>query len=71
MSADRLRSLNDGANHLGAGIDTPGIDPAREFFPAGQGAGAITGLVPAADLVHRFVAEADAALDRVTAFRGR
>ena len=66
-----LRSLNDGANHLGAGIDTPGIDPTREFFPAGQGAGAITDLVPAAELVQRFVDEAEAALGRAAGYRSR
>ncbi|HZM38638.1 MAG TPA: nitronate monooxygenase, partial [Acidimicrobiales bacterium] len=46
-----LRSMNDGANHLGGDETTPGVDPEREFFPAGQGVGAIDGLVPAADLV--------------------
>ena len=35
---------------------------AREFLPAGQGAGAIDELVPAAELVRQFVAEAEAAL---------
>jgi enoyl-[acyl-carrier protein] reductase II len=60
-----LRSLNDGANHLGAGIDTPGVDPAREFFPAGQGTGAISGLVPAAELVQRIVDEAEATIGRL------
>ncbi|MEO6627410.1 MAG: nitronate monooxygenase [Aquihabitans sp.] len=64
-----IKSLQDGANHLGGDLDTPDVDPDREFMPAGQGAGAITELVPAAELVHRFVAEAEAALGRVTAFR--
>ena len=57
-----LRSMGDGVNHLGGGPDTPGVDPAREFFPTGQGVGAIDALVPAAELVERFVAEAEAAL---------
>jgi enoyl-[acyl-carrier protein] reductase II len=64
-----IRSINDGANHLGAGIDAPGVDPAREFFPAGQGTGAITGLVPAADLVHQIVDEAETVLARVSGYR--
>jgi enoyl-[acyl-carrier protein] reductase II len=55
-----LRSMNDGVNHLGGDAETPGIDPSREFYPAGQGAGAIDSLVPAAELVERFVAEAEA-----------
>ena len=41
-----------------------GVDPDREFFPAGQGVGAIDELVPAAELVRRFVDEAEAALAR-------
>jgi enoyl-[acyl-carrier protein] reductase II len=57
-----LRSMGDGVNHLGGSSDTPGVDPAREFFPTGQGIGAIDSLVPAAELVERFVAEAAAAL---------
>ena len=57
-----LRSMGDGVNHLGGGPDTPGVDPTREFFPTGQGIGAIDALVPAAELVERFVAEAEAAL---------
>jgi enoyl-[acyl-carrier protein] reductase II len=60
-----LRSMNDGANHLGGDETTPGVDPEREFFPAGQGVGAIDGLVPAADLVARFVDEAEAVLAKL------
>src|SRR5215212_2313705 len=63
------RSWSDGANHLGADPATEGIDPGREFFPAGQGVGAIDELVPAGELVHRIVAEADEALGRMTALR--
>jgi NAD(P)H-dependent flavin oxidoreductase YrpB (nitropropane dioxygenase family) len=59
-----LRSMEDGANHLGGDDSTDGVDPEREFFPAGQGVGAIHELVPAADLVRRFVEEAEAALAR-------
>jgi enoyl-[acyl-carrier protein] reductase II len=63
------RSMKDGVFHLGAGPDTPDIDPGREFFPCGQGAGAIDELVPAADLVHRFVEEAERTLDRLGSLR--
>jgi enoyl-[acyl-carrier protein] reductase II len=63
--AQFMRSMHDGVNHLGAGPSTPGIEPDREFFPAGQGVGAITELVPAAELVHRMVAEAEAVIARM------
>jgi enoyl-[acyl-carrier protein] reductase II len=63
--AQFVRSMNDGANHLGAGPSTPGIEPDREFFPAGQGAGAIHELVPAGELVDRFVTEATGILARL------
>ena len=62
------RAMGDGAFHLGAD-ETTEVDPAREFFPAGQGAGAIDELVPAGELVRRFVAEAEAAVDRLLATR--
>jgi enoyl-[acyl-carrier protein] reductase II len=62
--AQVLRSMNDGANHLGA-PDAADVDPAREFYPCGQGVGAIDGLVPAGDLVAAFVAEAEAVLARL------
>ena len=62
-----VKSLKDGANHLGGDEHTPDIDPDKEFWPAGQGAGSITELVPAAELVARFVAEAEAALGRAAA----
>ncbi|HEY4378547.1 MAG TPA: nitronate monooxygenase [Acidimicrobiales bacterium] len=64
-----LKSGADGVNHLGAGPDTPDIDIDREFLPAGQGVGAIDQLVPAGELVARFVAEAEAVMDRVAAMR--
>ena len=37
----------------------------REFFPCGQGVGAIHELVPAGELVARMVVEAEAVLDRL------
>ena len=57
-----LKSLQDGANHLGGDETSEGVDPDREFWPAGQGAGAIHDIVPAGELVHRFVHEAEKAL---------
>jgi enoyl-[acyl-carrier protein] reductase II len=63
-----LASMEDGANHLGAGPDTE-VDPEREFWPAGQGVGAIDELIPAGDLVRQFVAEAEAVFERVGARR--
>ncbi len=64
-----MRSVRDGALHLGAGPDTEGVDPDRECYPAGQGTGAITEVVPAGELVRRFVDEAEEALDRLAKLR--
>lgn len=58
------RSFKDGALHLGADASTPGVDPGKECYPAGQGVGAISDVLPAAEIVDRFVAEAEAALNR-------
>jgi enoyl-[acyl-carrier protein] reductase II len=66
--AQFLKSMEDQANHLGLGPDTP-VDPTKEFWPAGQGVGAIDELVPAGDLVRSFVREAEAVLDRVSQLR--
>jgi enoyl-[acyl-carrier protein] reductase II len=60
------RSIQDGAFHLGADIDATGVDPDRECFPAGQGTGAISELVPAGELVLRIVTEAEEALSRIS-----
>ena len=60
-------SMADGAFHLGGDASTPDVDPERECYPSGQGVGAITGLVPAGELVRRFVAEAEDALARAGA----
>ncbi len=65
------RSIADGALHLGGGPDTPGVDPDRECYPAGQGVGAIRSLVPAGELVRRMVAEAEAALGQCADLVGR
>jgi enoyl-[acyl-carrier protein] reductase II len=63
------RSARDGANHLGGAPDADGIDLTKEFFPCGQGVGAIDELVPAGEVVRRFVAEAEAAIERLTSLR--
>jgi enoyl-[acyl-carrier protein] reductase II len=63
-----IRSMQDGVNHLG-GEDGAEVDTEREFYPCGQGVGAIDELVPAGELVRRFVDEADAVLERLTALR--
>ncbi|MFN8105559.1 MAG: nitronate monooxygenase [Acidimicrobiia bacterium] len=60
------RSFGDSAFHLGGDEDSAGVDPARECYPCGQGVGAIGDLVPAGELVGRFVAEAEEALARAT-----
>jgi enoyl-[acyl-carrier protein] reductase II len=56
------KAYREGALHLGSDESAEGVDPARECYPAGQGVGGIEALVPAGDLVRRFVAEAEAAL---------
>ncbi len=61
------RAIRDGVFHLGAD-ETVTVDAEREFMPAGQGAGAIDGLVPAADLVRQFVADAEATLARAAGY---
>jgi enoyl-[acyl-carrier protein] reductase II len=57
-----VKSMQDGANHLGGDEASEGVDIDREFMPAGQGAGAIHEIVPAGELVERFVREAEEAL---------
>jgi enoyl-[acyl-carrier protein] reductase II len=58
------RSVSDGALHLGGGSEDD-VDPDKECYPAGQGVGAIDGLVPAGELVRQIVAEAESVLDRL------
>ena len=64
-----MRSMNDGANHMGGTPETLGVDPSKEFYPAGQGVGSITEIVPAGELVHRIVDEAEAVLSRIGGLR--
>jgi enoyl-[acyl-carrier protein] reductase II len=53
------RAVREGAFHMGGNLETPGVDPNKEFYPAGQGVGGIKQLVPAGDIVHSMVAEAE------------
>jgi enoyl-[acyl-carrier protein] reductase II len=52
-------SLSDGTFHLGGDANTPGVDPEREGYPAGQAVGAISTLIPAGDIVRSMVVEAE------------
>jgi enoyl-[acyl-carrier protein] reductase II len=63
-----LTSTAAGYMNLG-GNDHSNVDPDRECYPAGQGTGAIHELVPAGELVHRIVEEAENALARAAAAR--
>lgn len=63
-----MRSMQDQAMHLGADETMANVDPDKECYPAGQGVGAIHEVVPAAELVHRIVEEAEAVLKKVAAF---
>ena len=45
-------SISDGTFHLGGDDTTPGVDPRREGYPAGQAVGAIDALIPAGRVRH-------------------
>jgi NAD(P)H-dependent flavin oxidoreductase YrpB (nitropropane dioxygenase family) len=62
-------AMQRGWMHLGGDAQTAEVDPERECYPAGQGTGAIHELVPAGELVRRFVEEAEATLDRIAGLR--
>lgn len=62
--AQAARSVQEGVLHLG-GDETTEVDPERECFPAGQGVGALSELVPAGKLVARFVDDAEQVLRRL------
>jgi enoyl-[acyl-carrier protein] reductase II len=59
-----VASMQAGVNHLGFPTGTE-VDSSREFYPAGQGVGAINELIPAGDLVRRIVDDAAAVLARI------
>jgi enoyl-[acyl-carrier protein] reductase II len=63
-----LVSHHDGTFHLGGDENTDGVDPRREAYPAGQGVGAITTLIPAGDLVQSIVDEAQRIIARISAY---
>jgi enoyl-[acyl-carrier protein] reductase II len=52
-------SFREGTFHLGGDEHTPGVDPRREGYPAGQVVGAITSLEPAGDIVRSMVTQAE------------
>ncbi|HEX4174302.1 MAG TPA: nitronate monooxygenase family protein [Acidimicrobiales bacterium] len=62
-------AYSTGALHLGGDSFSEGVDVEKECYPAGQGVGGISELVAAGVLVERFVAEAEAVLDRLAALR--
>jgi enoyl-[acyl-carrier protein] reductase II len=59
-------SVGEGTFHLGGDESTPGVDPRREGYPAGQVVGAIEALVPAGELVTRIVEQAESILSRLS-----
>ena len=64
-----MKSMQDGANHLGAPPETE-VNDNRDFFPCGQGVGAINELRPAGDIVRSMVDEAEKMIDLLTKMRG-
>ena len=60
-----MNSFRDGTFHLGGDASTPGVDPAREGYPAGQAVGAITSIESAGDVVAKMMAEANAVVNRL------
>jgi enoyl-[acyl-carrier protein] reductase II len=66
--AQVVASMKAGANHLGAPDGTV-VDVDREFMPCGQGVGAITGVVPAGELVRQMIDEAERSLARIDSMR--
>ncbi|MGQ0824395.1 MAG: NAD(P)H-dependent flavin oxidoreductase [Actinomycetota bacterium] len=64
-----MRAVQAGALHLG-GDEKADVDPDKECYPAGQGVGAIHDLIPAGELVHQIVADAERALARAARLSG-
>lgn len=59
-----IASSQANVNHLGYPSGTQ-VDTTREFYPAGQGAGAVNSLKPAGDLVLEIVAQAEKILSQL------
>ena len=59
-----IASSQANVNHLGYPSGTQ-VDTSREFYPAGQGAGAVSSLIPAGDLVRDIVAQAEKILSQL------
>lgn len=55
----------------GIGGQIEGLDPDRSCFAMGQSAGGVRDVLPAGEIVRRIMAEAEAAIDRVSALRER
>ena len=59
-----IASSQANVNHLGYPSGTD-VDTSREFYPAGQGAGAVSELIPAGKLVRDIVAQAEEILQEL------
>src|SRR6266511_1848183 len=66
-----FKAVEEGTLHLTGGDEAAGVDPDRECYPAGQGTGAIDALVPAGELVRRFVTEAEAVIESLGGLRAQ
>ena len=66
-----FKAVEEGTLHLTGGDEAAGVDTDRECYPAGQGTGAIDALVPAGELVRRFVAEAEAVIESLGGLRAQ
>lgn len=60
-----IASSQANVNHLGYPSGTD-VDTSREFYPAGQGAGAVSELIPAGKLVRDIVAQAEEILKKLS-----
>jgi enoyl-[acyl-carrier protein] reductase II len=59
-------SHHEGTFHLGGDENTPGVDPRREGYPAGQAVGAIQEILSAGEIVRRMVSEAEDDIARLS-----
>jgi enoyl-[acyl-carrier protein] reductase II len=58
-------SSREGTFHLGGDETTPGVDPRREGYPAGQVVGGIRDVLPAGEIVAHMVRDAEEILARL------